>query len=145
MKINNKSVVRSLITTYILLSIAAIFMLIGFTLISPEKFMWLKYMGVLAIIINIIKILSLKYIEYENSGEVITLRSYNIYKKKYAGRQIEMPLDKIRQLKIEKTFWINYLIINIQKNENREICIHFPVEHMKRSDLLLIQNTIGHQ
>lgn len=98
------------------------------------------YIGLAFTIYNIVKILRLKYIEYENSGEVLTLRSYNIFRKKYEGRQIEMPLEKVKKLYVEKTFWINYLIINIQKNDKKVVKIHFPVDHMKRRDLMMIEN-----
>lgn len=144
MKINNKSIIRFLFRLHIVFLVAAIFALAGVGLFFPIVFHKLKYIGFAVIIYNIVKILRLNYIEYENSGEVLTLRSYNIFRKKYEGRQIEMPLDKIRKLRVKKTFWINYLIINIQKSDKKEVKIHFPVDHMKRRDLMLIENHFEH-
>lgn len=144
MKINNKSVVRFLFRLHIVLLVASLFLFSGMGLFFPAVFHKIKYIGFAFTIYNIVKILRLNYIEYENSGEVLTLRSYNIFRKKHEGRQIEMPLDKIRKLKVEKTFWINYLIINIQKNDKKKVIIHFPIDHMKRRDLMTIENTFEH-
>ncbi|RZJ43695.1 MAG: hypothetical protein EOO19_12715 [Chryseobacterium sp.] len=141
MKINNKSVVRFLFRLHIVLLVATV---LGFAVVGlffPVLFRKLKYIGFAFVIYNIVKILRLNYIEYENSGEVITLRSYNIFRKKYQGRQIEMPLEHIREIYVQKTFWINYLIIDIQKHNTKEVRIHFPIDHMKRKDLMLIEKT----
>jgi len=140
MKINNKNTVRFLFRMYIVLCTGMIFSLAGFSIFFPEIFRNVKFVGIAFLIYCIVKILRFHYIEYENSGEVLSLKSYHIFDSKHEGKQVELPLEKVRKLYVKKTFWINYLIINIQKNDKKTIRIHFPIDHMKRRDLEMIES-----
>ncbi|WP_379963122.1 hypothetical protein [Epilithonimonas sp. UC225_85] len=145
MKISNRNVIRFLLRVHIVILILAIISAIVLILLSPEIFGKIKYVLFLLIIYNIFKISRLKYIDYENSGEVLLLKSYNVFRKKNTLKNIEIPVEKVRNIHLEKIFFINYLIINIQRENNKKIQIHFPVSHMKRKDLLTIQYTFKNE
>lgn len=140
MKISNKAVITFLFRAHIVMLILSIIILIFLLLCSPKIFRNIRYVGFLFIIYTVIKILRLKYIFYENSGELLSIKSYYMFRKKNTLRHIEVPLEKVKQLYLDKIFFINYLIIKIQKNDERIIQIHFPITNMKKKDLLTIEH-----
>lgn len=139
MKIDNKSNVRFQLRLHILLLIGIILLLAGLAIFFTGIFHTAGFIGLAVVAYSIVKILRFHYVEYENSGEVLSLRSYHVFSNKYDGRQIELPVDKVLKLYIEKSFWINYLIINIKKDGRKTVKIHFPINDMGSKDLETIE------
>ena len=139
MKIDNKSNVRFQLRLHILLLIGIILLLAGLAIFFTGIFHTAGFIGLAVVAYSIVKILRFHYVEYENSGEVLSLRSYHVFSNKYDGRQIELPVDKVLKLYIEKSFWINYLIINIKKDGRKTVKIHFPINDMRSKDLETIE------
>lgn len=139
MKIDNKSNVRFQLRLHILLLIGIILFLAGLAIFFTGIFHTAGFIGLAVVAYSIVKILRFHYVEYENSGEVLSLRSYHVFSNKYDGRQIELPVDKVLKLYIEKSFWINYLIINIKKDGRKTVKIHFPINDMRSKDLETIE------
>lgn len=139
MKIDNKSNVRFQLRLHIVLLIGIILLLAGLAIFFTGIFHTAGFIGLAVVAYSIVKILRFHYVEYENSGEVLSLRSYHVFSNKYDGRQIELPVDKVLKLYIEKSFWINYLIINIKKDGRKTVKIHFPINDMRSKDLETIE------
>lgn len=140
MKINNKSTIKSLLTLLLAMTLASVSMLAVSSFFFPFVFSKIQFLGYFFVVCCIIKIFRLKYIEYENSGEVLCLKRYSIFHLQNKKNQIEMPLYKINNLYVRKSFWYNYLIINFRRDDHRYMKIHFPIDHLKISDLQKIQN-----
>ncbi|WP_263003371.1 hypothetical protein [Chryseobacterium edaphi] len=140
MKINNKSIIRFLFVIHMCITIVIISLLAGLLFFQPEIFRKIQYIGYLLLIYNILRIFRLKYIEYENSGEVLSLKRYSLFHTQKQQNQIEMPLYKINKLYIKKSFWYNYLIIIFRRDDQKFSKIHFPINHIKHTDLQKIQN-----
>lgn len=139
MKIDNKSNVRFQLRLHILLLIGIILLLAGLAIFFTGIFHTVGFIGLAVVAYSIVKILRFHYVEYENSGEVLSLRSYHVFSNKHDGRQVEMSVDKVLKLYIEKSFWINYLIINIKKDGRKTVKIHFPINDMGSKDLETIE------
>jgi len=139
MKIDNKSNVRFQLRLHILLLIGIILLLAGLAIFFTGIFHTVGFIGLAIVAYSIVKILRFHYVEYENSGEVLSLRSYHVFSNKHDGRQVELPVDKVLKLYIEKSFWINYLIINIKKDGRKTVKIHFPINDMGSKDLETIE------
>jgi hypothetical protein len=139
MKIDNKSNVRFQLRLHILLLIGIILLLAGLAIFFTGIFHTAGFIGLAVVAYSIVKILRFHYVEYENSGEVLSLRSYHVFSNKHDGRQVELPVDKVLKLYIEKSFWINYLIINIKKDGRKTVKIHFPINDMGSKDLETIE------
>lgn len=139
MKIDNKSNVRFQLRLHILLLIGIILLLAGLAIFFTGIFHNVGFIGLAVVAYSIVKILRFHYVEYENSGEVLSLRSYHVFSNKHDGRQVELPVDKVLKLYIEKSFWINYLIINIKKDGRKTVKIHFPINDMGSKDLETIE------
>lgn len=139
MKIDNKSNVRFQLRLHILLLIGIILLLAGLAIFFTGIFHTVGFIGLAVVAYSIVKILRFHYVEYENSGEVLSLRSYHVFSNKHDGRQVELPVDKVLKLYIEKSFWINYLIINIKKDGRKTVKIHFPINDMRSKDLETIE------
>lgn len=140
MKIDNKSNVRFQLRLHIVLLIGIILLLAGLAIFFTGIFHTAGFIGLAVVAYSIVKILRFHYVEYENSGEVLSLRSYHVFSNKHDGRQVELPVDKVLKLYIEKSFWINYLIINIKKKDGRKtVKIHFPINDMRSKDLETIE------
>jgi len=139
MKIDNKSNVRFQLRLHILLLIGIILLLAALAIFFTGIFHTAGFIGLAVVAYSIVKILRFHYVEYENSGEVLSLRSYHVFSNKHDGRQVELPVDKVLKLYIEKSFWINYLIINIKKDGRKTVKIHFPINDMGSKDLETIE------
>jgi len=139
MKIDNKSNVRFQLRLHIVLLIGIILLLAGLAIFFTGIFHTAGFIGLAVVAYSIVKILRFHYVEYENSGEVLSLRSYHVFSNKHDGRQVELPVDKVLKLYIEKSFWINYLIINIKKDGRKTVKIHFPINDMRSKDLETIE------
>ena len=139
MKIDNKSNVRFQLRLHILLLIGIILLLAGLAIFFTGIFHTVGFIGLAVVAYSIVKILRFHYVEYENSGEVLSLRSYHVFSNKHDGRQVELPVDKVLKLYIEKSFCINYLIINIKKDGRKTVKIHFPINDMGSKDLETIE------
>jgi hypothetical protein len=139
MKIDNKSNVRFQLRLHIVLLIGIILLLAGLAIFFTGIFHTAGFIGLAVVAYSIVKILRFHYVEYENSGEVLSLRSYHVFSNKHDGRQVELPVDKVLKLYIEKSFWINYLIINIKKDGRKTVKIHFPINDMGSKDLERIE------
>lgn len=141
MKINNKNFIKLLFTAQIIALLVAVATLTAIGLFFPAIFSKVQIIGYIFIIYNIIKIYGLKYIEYENSGEVLSIKRYSVFNKDIQKKQVEMPVENIKKIQLQKSFWNSYLVINVNRDDNREKRIHFPFDHMKRGDLLRIEET----
>jgi hypothetical protein len=144
MKINNKNTIKSLLTILLAMSVASVFMLAVSAFCFPFIFRKIQFLGYLFVICCVIKIFRLKYIEYENSGEVLSLKRCSIFHLKKQKNQIEIPLYKVNNLYLRKSFWYNYLIINFHRDDHKYMKIHFPIDHIKTSDLQKIQKNFKH-
>lgn len=113
--------------------------LVLLALFLPNIFLKIQFFGYAILIYCIIKICRLKHIDYENSGEVLSLKSHRIFNKKLKNKQIEIPLESIINVHAQKSIWYIYLVIKIRKDGQRFKIIHFPCSHLKLADLQLIE------
>jgi hypothetical protein len=140
MKINNKNVIKSLLTIHLAITAASVFIIVVVGFLFPYIFSKAQFLGYLFVTYCVVKIFRLRYIEYENSGEVLSLKKYSVFHLQNPKNQIEMPLYKINNLYVKKSFWYHYLIINFRRDDQKYMKIHFPIDHLKNSDLQKIQN-----
>lgn len=141
MKINNKNTIRYLLTIHIFMATGIVFTLAVSKFFFPFIFNKIQCLGYLLIICCVIKIFRLQYIEYENSGEVICLKRYSIFNVQRQKNQIELPIYKINNLYVKKSFRYNYLIIKLLRDDHKYMKIHFPISNVKKSDLQKIQQS----
>ncbi|CAD7811944.1 hypothetical protein CHRY9390_02440 [Chryseobacterium aquaeductus] len=140
MKISNKNTIKYILAIHITVIIAFIFTTAVISFLFPTIFEKIQIINYSILIYCFVKIFRLKYVEYENSGEVISLKRYSIFHFQKKQNRIELPLYKINNMYIKKDFCYNYLIINFRREDQKFMKIHFSIDHIKKSDHELIIN-----
>lgn len=139
MKITNKNTIHLLFTLYSLFLFALIGSLITIKIFLFNISNYIEYFICASTLFNLIKIFQLKYVEYENSGEVLSLKTRYIFREQNRKNQIEVPLNKIHKISIQKAFYYKYIAITIEKENAKAMKIHFPINYVKRADLIMVE------
>ena len=67
------------------------------------------------------RIINLRYIDVESSGLILTIKSYHPLKKGIIGPILELPIDNITKMRIDKKPFYTMLILSIKTQQNKTI------------------------
>ncbi|WP_230036068.1 hypothetical protein [Chryseobacterium sp. Bi04] len=94
--------------------------LVGYTLKSfilvSLRWPWAILFFVISILI-LRKIVNLRIFQFENSGLVFSIKSYHPLKKGIVSPLVEYPVDYLRSLKIERSVFVDVIVIDIDLKE----------------------------
>jgi hypothetical protein len=81
-----------------------------------------------------------RYFDYENSGEVITIKSRNAYMKKIS--LTEIPKEKILDFEIDILFYSAVLKLVLRSNKRTKIAVYYRLTGLGQENLIRLHNSL---
>lgn len=94
-------------------------------ILTPNIYEYLRWPGITFFIVIglvcIVKITRLKVFHFENSGVIFTIKYYHPSKKGLIFPAVEYPVDKMRTLKIERSLFSDFIIMDVYLKEKEKL------------------------
>lgn len=140
MKISNKKKVNSYMTFQLVTIAVLVCTIVAFRYFNFH-FLSLLFVFITLLLLLYVKIKNRYIFEYENSGEVLSIKSYQWLAK---GRKpsFEMPRKKILNSKIKKGIFKNYLVIIFSGSSGKTVKVAIDITFCSESQVNLLFNDI---
>ncbi|KQT21920.1 hypothetical protein ASG31_00830 [Chryseobacterium sp. Leaf404] len=148
MKVDNKKKIKKklrLLTALLLLSVTVIFILLIYAFILTDN----ETLGLICIFTIIIltlytakNLLSLKYFEYEHSGEVISIKHYHFWKTGLIKPNIELPKYRLDSFNITENQDPCKLQLSIKASRGNEFCFKYNISNLTRNEVKKIKQSL---
>lgn len=147
MKISNSKRVKYILEIFLVLLLLVTFCFCFSFMVSfeiSERYLFCTRVVLMVIFLLLLaRIWSLKYFEYEHSGEVITIRSYHpVRKSMMVAPSLEVPKDQVLTFGIVKSKLHTYLVLTINGRRDKQLTFNYNLYGMSRYQVRNIEKTL---
>lgn len=118
----------------------------GYVFQVHKQYGWIGFFILLAFaFLNLIlfwKLLSVRYFDYEHSGEVISIKYYHPWKKGRVKPAIELPKNKLDSYDIQTKKGLQKLHL-IVKGSNRKLCFKYNLWNISEQQIKTISESLN--
>ncbi|SHE86611.1 hypothetical protein SAMN05443633_102182 [Chryseobacterium arachidis] len=142
-KINNEKEVKTVTTLmfFILIINSLIIAVLCFDIIELKNDWIILVFSALAELLFLKFIFDIKYFYFENSGEIVSIKSYPFWTINKFQWSFELPKNKIKSCHHQKKFWKDILILKFEKKEGIHQFVHYPIYFLRKKQIQDILNS----
>lgn len=146
MRINNIKKVKFILylnATFLIITVIGIAFMFIINFHTLDKFLlYVRYVLIAILVFLTIRILTLKCFDYENSGEVVTIRYYHPFKIGRIDPCMEIPKNNLASFNIRKEKFFSRLCLTISGNRNKKIHLWYTLYGISKHQIKEIESSL---